>query len=213
MTKIVLHGMLGRVVGTRVWRLAVQTPAEAIRAIEANTGRLVRHLMNHEGGKAAYRVILDGSDHERIEDITTPMRTPQTIHFVPVLSGAGSNGIWQIVIGVILVAAAFYLGPTTGSLFSTSLGTGIIKSAAVATFVGTFGVSLILGGIAQALAPSPHGNFGDTERPENQPSYLFNGAVNTTRQGNPVPVGYGRLRVGSQLVSVGLRTEEIPVLP
>ena len=48
-----------------------------------------------------------------------------------------------------------------------------------------------------------------SERPENKPSYSFNGAVNTTAQGHPVPVGYGRLIVGSAVISAGIDVDEI----
>jgi predicted phage tail protein len=36
------------------------------------------------------------------------------------------------------------------------------------------------------------------ERPENKPSFLFDGPVNTITQGHPVPVGYGKAFVGSR---------------
>jgi len=42
-------------------------------------------------------------------------------------------------------------------------------------------------------------------------SYVFNGAVNTTAQGHPVPVGYGRMIVGSAVISAGIDVDEIPV--
>ena len=42
----------------------------------------------------------------------------------------------------------------------------------------------------------------------NTPSYLFNGAVNTTAQGHPVPIGYGRLIVGSAVISASIVTTE-----
>ena len=41
---------------------------------------------------------------------------------------------------------------------------------------------------------------------ENEPSLAFDGAVNTMGQGGPVPLGYGRLLVGSAIVSVGFST-------
>jgi len=43
----------------------------------------------------------------------------------------------------------------------------------------------------------------------NKPSYLFNGARNTMTQGNPVPVGFGELGVGSQVISAGIRSVQI----
>jgi predicted phage tail protein len=55
-------------------------------------------------------------------------------------------------------------------------------------------------------APKPQ----NIDRPANKPSYAFDGAVNTAAQGNPVPICYGRLIVGSQVVSAGLVTEPLP---
>ena len=60
------------------------------------------------------------------------------------------------------------------------------------------------------LVPVPKVS-GPQERPENKPSYLFNGAVNTTEQGQPIPLLYGELIVGSAVVSAGLTDKEIPI--
>lgn len=43
--------------------------------------------------------------------------------------------------------------------------------------------------------------------PKDTPSYSFSGPNMTTGQGNPVPLGYGRLRVSGALVSLGLSPE------
>jgi predicted phage tail protein len=67
-----------------------------------------------------------------------------------------------------------------------------------------------LGGVAQMLAPQPASNE-PSERPENQPSYTFNGAVNTTAQGQPVPLGYGRLVVGSAVISAGIDVDQVAI--
>src|SRR5260363_4873 len=49
------------------------------------------------------------------------------------------------------------------------------------------------------------------DRPENQPSYAFDGPVNTLAQGHCVPVLYGELRVGSQVIGASLSTGEIAI--
>ena len=53
-------------------------------------------------------------------------------------------------------------------------------------------VSYIL--FSQSKPPRP-------EDPVSKSSYLFQGATNTVAQGNFVPIGYGRLRVGSAVIS------------
>jgi predicted phage tail protein len=70
------------------------------------------------------------------------------------------------------------------------------------------GTAMILGGVSQMIAPTPKA-AEPYEPPENKPSYSFNGAVNTTAQGHPVPVGYGRLIVGSAVISAGIDVDEV----
>ena len=43
------------------------------------------------------------------------------------------------------------------------------------------------------------GNIVEDFRGGGKQSYLFNGPINVTNEGGPVPVGYGRLIVGSQV--------------
>jgi len=49
-------------------------------------------------------------------------------------------------------------------------------------------------------------NRGAVERAE---SYLLSGPTNTSVQGIPVPLIYGRVRVGAVLASAGLVVEEL----
>ena len=82
----------------------------------------------------------------------------------------------------------------------------ILVSTSVATFFVMMGVALVVAGIASMMAPD---GSKDTERPENKPSYIFNGAVNTYRQGNPIPVGFGILQVGSQVISAAIKNVDV----
>lgn len=203
MTKVVLHGKLGRVVGRRIWYLAVSSVSEALRAIEANTGKLFSYLINHEAGQAPYRVLINREDWRSPEEIVYPLGNLRVINIIPVLGGSGNGGIWQILVGLALIAAAVALAPMTGGLSLKAVFSG------VPGFFATVGVTLTLGGIAQLLTPSPKADFLNTERSENRPSYLFSGPINTTRQGNAIPVGYGFLRVGSQVISTSMTSEDL----
>jgi predicted phage tail protein len=95
---------------------------------------------------------------------------------------------------------------------------------AVGTVTSAIGASLILSGTAQLLSPQPaelpgltgatggRGNSFDpvnNDPADNRSSYIYNGAVNLTAQGNPVPICYGRMRVGSVVVSAGVSTTDI----
>lgn len=68
--------------------------------------------------------------------------------------------------------------------------------------------SLISMAISAILYSGPKNNADDNPNKEkqdkNRASYVFNGAVNTSVQGNPISVGYGRLMVGSQVIYASL---------
>ena len=86
---------------------------------------------------------------------------------------------------------------------------GLIGGAA-ATAIGAVGASLVLGGVAQLLTPTPRLNSAGTDA-ETDPrrSYSFSGVQNVSRQGVPIPVVYGEVIVGSIVVSAGTSTEKV----
>ena len=66
--------------------------------------------------------------------------------------------------------------------------------------VSQIAMSVAVSGIS-ALLYGPGSEDSSKEIAKNDPSYNFNGAVNTTKEGHPVPIGYGTLLIGSGVVS------------
>lgn len=65
------------------------------------------------------------------------------------------------------------------------------------------GMGLLLGGASLLLAPDvPSGD--NAEQAEN---YLFSGPINTVKQGQPIPLVYGRMVTGSKTIMGSLFTE------
>lgn len=189
-----LYGHLGERFG-REHRFAVASAAEAVRALRANFPGIDTALVGHRPG---YRVWVGGAARGP-QDLWTPGAGP--IRIVPVVAGAKNKGPLQIILGAALIAAPFAFPGLAATAFAgTTLG-------AIST---SLGISMVLGGVSSLLFSPPRAETGATERPESRPSYIFDGPVNTTVQGNPVPIGYGRLRVGSQVVSAGLSVEVLP---
>lgn len=189
MMLILLYGALGRQFG-KVHRYDVRNPAEAVRALSVNYKGFRQALV--DGG--AYRVLRGGKEALALDDLRAPHSTRQSLRIVPVVQGA--SGLGKIVLGAALIGFAWWnpLGMASTGLISTST-------------ISSIGVSLVLGGVSQMLFSPPKAQ--STERPENKPSYAFDGAVNTSAQGNPVPVCYGRMIVGSQVVSAGLSVDAL----
>lgn len=207
MKTVKLLGELGKRFG-KSFQLDIKNPAEAVRALCVNFPELKDHLINSEKHGIAYRVIV-GKEDQSVDDLHNPSGK-QSIKFVPVLMGAKGGGLTQVIVGAVIIAAAFATGgvslAATGGLTATLLG-GMAFG---------MGVSLVLGGITQMLSPVPKIDTSyssleqnNSQTADNRPSYVFNGAINTIAQGNPVPVGYGRMIVGSSVISASIRAEEL----
>ena len=190
---------MGRQFG-REWMLDVETPAEAIRALRVNLGpTFERYLAEND---RCFHVLV-GDRGVELQQLMHPLSTePITIR--PVVAGAKSK-LLPIALGIGLIVIS---GPVGGFLAGSSGAFLGIGATALTNAVASMGISLVLGGVAQLLTKTP--NVPDpNDRPENKPSYVFDGPVNTAAQGNVVPVGYGRLRVGGQVISAGMHAEQI----
>jgi predicted phage tail protein len=148
-----------------------------------------------------------------------------------VVAGAKqSSGITKIVIGIaIVVAAVFTAGAAAGAAggaagaaggagaagagTAAGVGTGLSAAAIGSITYGNIamvGVAIALSGVSQLLAPSASvRDYGDRERPDQRPSFFFNGPVNTAEEGQAVPIVIGKFRRGSVVISSGLTTEEL----
>lgn len=196
LTEVRLYGHLRARFG-KTHRYAVRSAAEAVRALGATLPGFRQYMTEHSA--PGYRVWLGDAPVRGMGELQHPAGS--MVRIVPVTAGAKSGGLGSIVLGAALIAASFYL-PTTPLI------TGLSGSFSSIAF--SMGFGLVLGGVSQLIAGSPKSqNAAANERPNNQPSYAFNGAVNTTGQGNAVPILIGRLRVGSQVVSTGLSTAQL----
>ncbi len=189
-----LYGQLGARFG-RVFRLAVASPAEAVRALCAQVEGFRRELAtSHERG-IRYACFVGRRNIGQSELELPP--GADDIRIAPVLAGAKQAGLFQTILGAVLIAAAtFYTGGLAG-----------IGSGGFGGFMGAMGVSMALGGVMQMLSPQQAG-LSASDSPDNGASYNFNGPVNTSAQGNPVPLLYGEMVVGSAVISAGIYAED-----
>lgn len=208
--EVYLHGSLKARFGGP-FSLDVSSPAEAVRALGSQLEGFFEAI------RAGSWHVLRGELEEPVpcdqETLLLMLGRVQEVHILPEASGGKKGGLGQALLGVVIVAAAVVAAPLTGggslALGSTALslgGLGAITFADIA-FVG---LSLALTGVSSILAPSPSApDVGVNEPPDQRPSHLFNGEVNVSEQGHPVPVGCGRFRVGSIVVSAGISAERV----
>lgn len=189
-----LYGQLGSRFG-RSFRLAVNSPAEAVRALCAILPGFQQYLTRASEKGVGFAVFL-GKQNLTKEQLQDPPGN-EDIRIAPVLMGSKRGGVLQVIVGIILVIVGTY-----SSIFS---------AGGTSPLIG-MGWSMIVGGVMQMLAPQPRG-LASQDSAENRPSYSMNGTVNTQAQGNPVPVAYGGhdskgMLVGSAVISGGIMAED-----
>lgn len=177
-------------------RLASSVGQSRFQVEMLTTADAVRFLLanfpsiERELAQGEYVVMVGGRSLEESE-LGHPIGQ-EIVRIVPVIQGAGAVG--RIITGVALIAASFFVGP-------------------FAPFFFNLGAGLVLGGVAQLLTPTPKQDplFNDPK------SFSFNGIQQNAKEGVPVPIVYGKVIVGSIVVSQGITTNnevmyiELPV--
>jgi predicted phage tail protein len=215
MKVVKVYGALRKRLGQCRFEFEVDTPVQAIKALCVNFPGLDKWLIDSEQTGMGFRVTV-GKERITPEDASVavlPWSERDVFSIAPVVAGAG-RGAGQIFAGIGLVALAIVLGPAAGGFLGlgaglAGAGAGIIGGTA-AIAIGGIGASLILGGVANMLSPQP--DVSALQRGKEAArleSFSFSGIVNTSKQGLPVPVVYGRAFVGSAVLSSGLDVAQL----
>ena len=164
-----------------VFKLDIGSVPEAIRALVTQIPGLREHIE-----KGSYKVRVDGKYNG---DEGVHSEVSSTLHLTPVVKGAGKNGgLLQVVVGVVMIVAAVFYPPL----------------APFAAAMISAGTGLVLGGVAQLLTKMPKAEgFKDSD---DLKSSSFSNLANMTAHGAPVPLIYGKMMVGSKVLSQGVRS-------
>lgn len=189
MTEVYLKGRLGKVVGS-FFKFNCRTLKEVFTAIEANTGRFEQFLFSNR--KRSFAIFVDGKEINCDGSFNINVREKEVL-IIPILFGS-----------FVATSAAI-----AAAVLGSSMVIGISSLAFIATFkivqfvVGmvlmtafSFGMSLLMSKIMGSGDDSDDASAAATS------SYAFRGAENVTKQGVVVPVGYGRMIIGSRVASI-----------
>ncbi|MGK3115334.1 tail assembly protein [Candidatus Pantoea formicae] len=190
-----LYGVLGATFG-RVYKISVETPQEAIRALCVVLPGFERFLNNSKKRGITYAVF-SGKRNISKEELEID-RGDDDIRIAPVIIGSKRGGILQTILGAVLVVVGAVVGVMTSW---TGVG-GVIGSAMVSA-----GIGLMAGGVIQMLSPQTPG-LASKQDTDNQASYAFGSPTNTAAQGYPVPLLYGQRRIGGAIISAGIYVED-----
>lgn len=170
------------------FRLDCKTPAEVVKALTSQIPKLRQFIQQ---GLFTVRVGREYLDNRYLEQgLNQHLKDDSTIHFTPVLKGSKKAGLFQTIVGAVMVVV--------GAVFQQYY------------LVGA-GIAMVAGGVAQMLTKMPPMSTGkDVERKQ---STSFSNLSNMAAQGRPMPLAYGRIRVGSLIISQGVETMDIERQP
>ncbi|WP_374191104.1 tail assembly protein [Candidatus Symbiopectobacterium sp. 'North America'] len=173
----------------RAHRLAVGTRQEAIKALGVIIPGFEKFLLSSKSRGLAYAVF-DGKRNLAKDELD--FIVADEIRIAPVIIVSKQAGLFQTILGAVLVAVGYFTFGTTSTI-------------GVSMMMG--GASMALGGVMQMLTPV-QGGISMRQSPDNKPSYAFGGPVNSIAQGKPVPILYGRRRVGGAIISAEIYAED-----
>lgn len=184
-----LSGKLGKTFG-RSHTLSVLSVKEAIRALCCQLPGFEKFMASSEARGMTYAVF--NGQRNITKDELQLDGVQDEIRLVPVIIGSKKQGMFQTILGAVIVAAGFIASFT--------------PLAPISPFLYKMGAVMMLGGIAQML--SPQGTPGMTNTSDTRQSYSFGSPANTGAAGNPVPAFWGRRLIGGPIISGGIYVEQ-----
>lgn len=194
MTTIRLGGQLGKLFG-KVHKRLIRTTGEAGRALAATIPGFEAYMKSSKARGLTYAVFR-GKDNIGQDDLHYP-NVGREIRIMPLVMGSKKAGVLQTILGAVLVVVGA-IGVTVGQAW----GGGTWGPVA-----WKLGAAMIAGGIVQMLSPQPTG-LASKQDADNKASYAFGGVTNTAAQGYPVPLAYGKRRIGGAIISAGIYVED-----
>jgi predicted phage tail protein len=179
MTTVSLEGRLGQVIGKN-FSFKTRNLREVFSAIEANTGKFRSYLQGN--GRRRFAVFVNGKEVCDKNDFNVNVKGKEVL-IIPLLMG-----------GLVATTAAITAAITTATATAMTIKVVNFVVGTVLMAALSFGISLL---IAKILKP-------DDPESLNTSSFIFGQAENITRQGVVVPVGYGRMQIGSRVISVNI---------
>ncbi|AVR03773.1 tail assembly protein [Pluralibacter gergoviae] len=193
MTTIILSGQLGKEFGRKHNRLISRVSDAAVSLAATIDG--FRKFMSKSEEKGLTFAVFKG-DINLSKDELDCSTSGKVIRIVPVIIGSKKAGLLQTIAGAVLITVGAIMTYMSGGTASP-LAAGLM----------TTGFGMMAGGVIQMLSPQPSG-ISSKQDSDNKASYAFGSVTNTTAQGNPVPLGYGKRRIGGAIISAGIYVED-----
>lgn len=183
-----LHGALAEDYGD-TFKVEAATPREAVVALAYQCPKYRETLTTNN-----WHIFVGKENDITEQELDISLGKVTDVYLMPVIQGA--SGAFNFVVGSVLVIAGVFLNAT---------GVG----APIGTMMIGAGIGMMIGGIIQMTTKMPGADDMSRDSVDEKASFLFGGPTNTATQGVAIPRGYGRMMVGSVVVSVALYSEQL----
>lgn len=185
-----LYGAIAKQADIELIELDVNSPRELVAALRSQVSNWREIMITHPN----MHIVLSSGDKQTIDAIV-----PELFEF-PLSEKAEHIHIFSAVEGAGIELTAWLV---------MNMEIGLTAATFISAAVTNLAVSVVVGLVSSALSASPDTSSG-SEKADQRPSFLFNGAVNVVEQGYPVPLVYGIHTAGSIVVSAGVDVAELP---
>tara|TARA_R100000234_G_scaffold65725_1_gene40129 strand:- start:6428 stop:7015 length:588 start_codon:yes stop_codon:yes gene_type:complete len=188
MIKLTIYGRLRKFIGQSTFEIDVASPKQAFSFLIHNFEGVADHIKEQEYCVMAGKV--------RISEDLLDLQTESDIKIIPVVHG-------EI---LPFIAGAAFLGAGAAITAGVTIA-GITIGAAVGTAFTYIGTSLLIQGVTDLLFPLPAPPTFAAD--EQDPSFIFTGQANISKQGVPINIVYGEMLIGTNTISANVDTLQV----
>ena len=190
--KLILQGSAGEALGEE-WSVNAPTVGEAFAIIRANKPEEFMEYFSRDDAQGEFSIKLAGEALEASE-LALHNLGEGDIVVTPMPKGSKLNAVEKIVVAVILIVAAWYMGDPSipaGEAGAMEKGMKFLQSATM-----MLGTNLGMAGITELMMKEPSND-------KEEEGAMFGGPANTIKHGLPVPLAYGKVLVGGTTINFG----------
>lgn len=198
MTNVIIHGELGKVFGAN-HTFKLEKLMDVVKALNANNPGFKEHILSLFYKGVHYNMVNLEKPNQKWDSIEeySKEEAPDEIHLVPEIAGAG-------LVAAAVGAVAAIAGAIGGIVAAVSL-------SSIGGFLLNLAVGLLIQGIMTLLFPVelPKTSAQTVETKIDTSSYIFTNLQNNAVQGFPIPLVYGEMRIGSNIIATNVVSEDL----
>lgn len=193
MTNVIIHGELGSIFGQN-HSFKIDKLSDIIKALNANNLGFKDYILTLFNKGIHYNVIDLKNPNKKWDSIEQYMNeeAPGEVHLVPEIAGAGLIAAAISAVGALVTFVA-------GAASLSALGSMLINLA----------VGFLIQGLMSLLFPVELPKTQKVATKIDTSSYIFTNLQNNAVQGFPVPLLYGELRIGSNIIATSIVNEDL----